>query len=353
MELDISAMIDKVETFIEGGWRTDTCLTVGGMAGTLTFKNVLNAIVKTVDFNKIMIVDGCRDYIGLARRSVPNYLFYQDLFRHMPSPDLIDLVDPMRVRVVFPKEGHILYFNTNMVKNFDVMLVNNAQLIPHEYMKMIKTQFCGKLVLIVDPFEIHAENYAREDYVTDVLSKQSMNIAFARSLFDVETRAIDRKVRCSCEQIKMARRSIGKADTKQYITNSDAVLNEVREKQYRIGAARRNMRFVLKEDYITFLPDQDERLITLGPQTMFSVMSVTKTLLKLRIHSTQSQIWSSISYKPKTGGLYVEPANIISLDQAVHHRFKDVVMVLGEEPMTKRQWYTLLKIANNISIVNF
>lgn len=352
MEIGISEMIDRVEDFIDGGWKTDMNMTIGCIAGTSTFKNVLNACLKSVNFDRILIIDGCRDYIGLLRKPIPNYLFYQDLFRSTPLPDMIELMDPMRVRYIYPRQGYQLNLIQRIFSGFNVMIINNAQLIPNEYMDMIKANFPGKLVMIVDPFEINTEHFSHVHYVTDSLTKQSSNIAYARSLYKVETRATDKKVRCSFEKIKMARRSIGKLDEKQYVTNSPAILEAIREKQYR-SAFRRHMRFISKQPNILFEQDEAYMPLLIGPQTMFSVTSVTKLLLKLRIHSSKAQFWSSITYDQTSSGLLVEPANIISLDQAVHHRFNNVVMVLGEEPMTTRQWYTLLKIGNNISVVDF
>lgn len=353
MEIGISELIDRVETFIEGGMRTESNMTIGCMAGTSGFKMILNAVLKTIDFNQILIADGCRDFIGLLREPVPNYIFYQDMFRHDAVPDLFEIMDPMRVRFVYPKQGYQLRAVTTYLSNYKVMLVNNAQLIPDNYLEILQKYFCGKLILIVDPFEMGMEKFAHVPTVLDSLEKQSKNIAFARSLYQVETRATDRKVKCSFDKVKMRRTSVGKIDDKQYITNSKAVLDTIREKQYKTSTYRKNMKFITKQPNISFVESADHDIITIGPHTMFSISSVTKPLLKLRIHSAKTQFWSSVTYKDTGTGIIVEPANIISLEQARHHRFNNAVMVLGEEPMTTRQWYTLLKLANHISIVDF
>ena len=353
MEIGISEMIDRVEDFVEGGWRTGSNTTFGCMAGTSGFKTILSAVMKTIDFGKILIVDGCRDYIGLLRKPVPNYIFYQDMFWHEAVPDLQDVIDPMKVRFVYPRQGYQLQVVPAYMSGYKAMIVTNAHLIPDMYVEQLKKHFCGKLILIVDPFEIHTEHFQHVPTMLDSLEKQSKNIAFARSLYDVETRATDRKVKCSFDKIKMRRNSIGKIDDKQYITNSKAALEIIREKQLKSPTYRRNMQFITKQQNISFVQSSEGIVIPIGPQTMFSVFSVTKPLLKLRIHSAKTQFWSSVTYDENDTGLFVEPANIISLDQAQHHRFNHAVMVLGEEPMTTRQWYTLLKIANHISIVDF
>lgn len=353
MEIGISELIDRVETFVEGGWQTGSNITFGCMAGTSAFKTILNAIIKTIDFGKILIVDGCRDYVGLLRKPIPNYIFYQDMFRHDALPDLIETMDPMRVRFIYPKQGYQLRVEQRYMVGYKAMLVHNAHLIPYEYIEQLKKYFCGKLILLVDPFEMNTELLGHVPTVTDCLTKQSKNTAFARSLYNVETRATDRKVKCSFEKIKMSRRSIGKIDDKQYITNSNAVLDVIREKQYKSSNYRKNMRFITMQPNITFVQDDNHDIITIGHLTMFSIMSVTKPLMKLRIHSAKNQFWSSITYDQTGTGIFVQPANIITLEQAQHHRFNNAVMVLGEEPMTTRQWYTLLKIANHISIVDF
>lgn len=350
--IEISEMIDLLENHFSPKWGSEQVMVVGGIAGTAIFKHAIHACMKSYDFQHILVVDGCQDYIGLLRKPVHNYIYYMDMFMSEPIPSLEEKMRPFHK---FPMEmlgGYRYHIQENLIYQYKAMIINNAHLIPDEFLSAIHKYFPGVILEIVDPLDLNGIDFHNIPTLYDSLTKQSPLIAMARSMFGIESRAIDRKVRGDFKQVKMSRRSIGKLDANQYVTNSPMILKQIQDKQIQ-SQFRRNQKFIVDSDEIRIVSDQNNCLATIGPKTMLSIMTVSKPLMKLRIHSSAREFYSTLSYRNTQKSMYVKPANILSIDDAIFHRFQSLVVVLGEEPMTNRVWYSLLKIANTITIVNY
>jgi hypothetical protein len=103
--------------------------------------------------------------------------------------------------------------------------VNHAELIPRDYLNALRKTFAGRILFIVDPLDANGIYYNGIPTIVDSLTKQSPLIALARSLYNIDTRAVDRKVKGSFKEIKVSKRSVGKIDINQYITNDDLILS--------------------------------------------------------------------------------------------------------------------------------
>ena len=349
--LEISQMIDLIEDHFSPTWGNQKTMIVGGIVGTAIFKHAIHACMKYYDFNAILTVDGCRDYIGLLRKPMHNYIYYMDLFRTKTIPPIETIGNPFKRHVIEFEEGYVPMIEESYMNKYKAMIIHNAHLIPENMLDAIQKYFSGKILCIVDPLDLYGAEF---DVPTlyDSLSKQTSMVALARSMYDIDTRAIDRKIKCEFKRIKMQKRGIGKIDSNQYITNAPNVLSQIREKQY-ASQFRRNQKIIVKSKSFTMLNDQNGAPITIGPGMMCSISTVSKPLMKLRIHLSTKEFYANLSYHPNRNSLYVQPANIISLEDATLHRFQSIVIVLGEEPMTNRCWYSLMKIANTISVVDY
>lgn len=345
-------MIDLIEDHFSPTWGHTHMMTVGGIAGTDIFQIAMDACMKYHPFCKILVVDGCQDYIGLLRKPVRNYIYYMDLFRSIRIPSIEQQLRPMHKFPMELKSGYQLSLVTSLIEGYDAMIINNAHLIPGVCLNALEQFFNGYILSIIDPLDFNGTDFNPIHTLYDSLRKQSPMIAMARSMFGIDTRAVDRKVRGELKKAKMGKRSIGKIDTNQYVTNSQMILNAIQEKQYHTPF-RRNQKFIVASEELCMMNDQNGTPVVVGPGTMLSIMTVSKPLMKLRIHSSTKQVYTSLSYRYTEKALYVKPANIIMLDEACHHRFQSVIVVLGDEPMTNRLWYSLMKIANTITIVDF
>lgn len=350
--VEISEMIDLLEDHFSPQWGNNQLLVVGGIAGTAIFKHAIHACLKSHDFQHILVVDGCQDYIGLLRKPVYNYIYYMDMFM---SETIQSIEEQMRPFHKFPMEmigGYRYHIRENLIYQYEAMIINNAHLIPNEFLSAIHKYFPGIILEIVDPLDLNGIDFHNIPTLYDSLSKQSPLIAMARSMFGIESRVIDRKIKGDFKHVKMSRRGIGKLDVNQYVTNSPSILKQIQYKQIQ-SQFRRNQKFIVDSDEIRIVSDQNNCLTTIGPKTMLSIMTVSRPLMKLRIHSSSREVYSTLSYTNTRKSLYVKPANILSIDDAIHHRFHSLIVVLGEEPMTNRVWYSLLKIANTITIVDY
>ena len=351
--LEINEMIDMMEDHFSTNWGVrNHMMTVGGVAGTQIFQYAIDAALRYHDISKILIVDGCQDYIGLLRHQMHNYVYYMDLFQTVRIQQIEKQLNPYHE---FPMELPCYYRKTlmdHLINGYDAMIIQNAHLIPPECIQAFDSFFCGKIVCIIDPLDFNGNDFCAIPTLYDSLTKQSPMIALARSMYDIDSRCIDRKVKGDFKRAKMSKRSIGKIDTNQYVTNSPDVLKQIQSKQFH-APYRKNQKFIVATNEITVFKDQNDALINVGPGSMFSIMSVTKPMLRLRLHSSRSQFYSTLSYRHTDMSLYVKPANIISIEDAVHHRFNSLIVVMGDQPMSNRLWYSLLKIANNVTVVDF
>lgn len=350
--IEIRDMIDLIENHVHGTWGTDNTLIVGGVAGTSIFKNTIHACMRYTDFIHILVLDGCRDYIGLLRKPMDNYLYYMDLFRSIHIPSRETLEHPFYKPALKLKERSEIILEETKLIGYDILIIHHAELIPKEYLDVLRNTFHGRILIIVDPLDVNGESYVGVPTITDSLSKQSTLITLARSIWNIDTRSIDRKVKSDFKEVKMSKRSIGKIDTNQYVTNSDWILESVRDKQLHANF-RRNQKFMTMNNDVQFFCDQQGAPITIGQNTMLSISTASKPLMKVRIHSSTRQFYTNLSYTDDGYGLYVKPANILSIKDTLHHRFQSLIVVLGEEPPSSREWYSLMKIANTISFTHY
>jgi hypothetical protein len=281
--LEISQMIDLIEDHFSPKWNEQHSMIVGGVVGTSIFKHAIHACMRYYDFNTILIVDGCQDYLGLLRKPLHNYIYYMELFRSITIPSIEVISNPFKHHVIEFEDGYQYTIEESYMSKYQAMIINNAHLIPENLRDAIIKYFHGKILCIVDPLDMFGTEF-NVPTLHDSLTKQTSMIALARSMFDIDTRAIDRKIKCEFKRIKMYKRGIGKLDSNQYVTNSQNILDQISEKQY-ISQFRRNQKFIVKSKAITMLNDQNGDPITVGPNTMCSISTVSRPLMKLRIHS--------------------------------------------------------------------
>lgn len=352
--INIHQLIDLVQDFMSSDWNLNHILTVGGMCGTSTFKNTINAVITTMNFDQILIIEGCQDSIELSRDSIPNYRYYQSLFYAFPEPDLDYQLHPNKLRVFDQVIGYHLEPLPNALSSHTVCIINNAHLIPDLYLNLIEKIFSGKIIEIVDPFEVGCERFGYVHTVCDSLVTQNMNIAFARSLFGIGTRMIEKKkARFKVDSMKMRRSSIGRLDDKQYVTLNDDLLHIAHEKQKHL-MFRKNMRFIVKQQRIDHIPCND-RTIIIGKDSILHVTNVPMNsyMIRVRLHMSTNQFMTRIFYIENYKDTFVEPANVLRLEDVRKHRFNHLVLMTNGETLDSRQWYTLLKISDHLSIVQF
>lgn len=358
MIIEINEMIDYLEKFFNSSRKEAV---VGGIAGTQIERYVIDAATATTSFPKILVVNGCQDYIGMMKEPLPNVLFWADLFV-MDIVDPLIPYDPWKPKIRNPEAEYVQRVNTRLLSGYDVILIFNTHLIPSCSLKAISDNFSGQIVYVSDPLEYNGREIAWrlgiDDFpvISDHLEKVSPMIALARSVFGFDTRAIDRKVKGTLtEANKIGKRSIGKIDDKQYVTNDYELLKEIQQRQYD-APFRKNQKVMVNENMIDVMLENGVRKATLTANSMLVMQNPTsKPLMKLRLYNSKIIYAADVTYaegvmKPK-GTISVKPANIIHVSRLTHHRFNNVVFVLGDHTH-KTEQYTVLKNSNNVIIVN-
>ena len=77
MIYEINEMIDYLDKFFDNSTKS---IIVGGIAGTQIEKLAISSATRTTPFSKILVVNGCQDYVGLMKEKMSNVVFWADMF---------------------------------------------------------------------------------------------------------------------------------------------------------------------------------------------------------------------------------------------------------------------------------
>lgn len=347
-------MMDIVTEYLSGS--SHQPLYIGAMAGTQVFQHILNIAEHYTNFASMLIVEGIQDIIGLRRESpFTNHIFYAEMFHNK----MIELRKDLSTLEGFfnekPRFSYTPELNTDI--RADIIIINDAHMIPKIYLDQI-LQYCNtKLILIVDPYDINGELYRDVNTVTETLTASSNLIAKARSLYDIETYAVDKRVISVLDTAKMMKRSIGKIDDNQYVTNNDELLQEINYRQS-LGPFKRRQKILVTDNHIITSPtitDDTPRECILVKHSIAYIMGAVKDLpyIKLRPHSYKTCLFGRPTYDQSDDEktIHCKPANILSIYEASYHRFQRIVCVVNEKSLTVRQMYSLLKNTNHLTLI--
>lgn len=343
---EIDQMIMLLDDFM---YNDDLELTVGGMVGTDIFKYVIEAANATYKFDRILIIDGCQDGLGIIKKPISNYIYYMSLF----SNKIIDpptTYNPWLPRLLNPEIQTKLVFNEDMLLHYSIIIINNAELIPIDYINMIRHKSHTKLVIITDPFGINGEYYASRPTIVDSLHKVSLVEAYTRIMYNVESRGIDKKVPGKIvENKKPSKRSIGRIDNTQYITNDKSLCEIIQEKQLK-NKFRKNQSLMINDDKVISIMT-DNGISTIGRNSMCTISSASQdNHVQLRPLYSKDIFSGYVSYdKSSLSLIKVSPANILMTNDARYHHYKNSHIIISDN-LDIREQYTLFKNSINITI---
>lgn len=351
--LQLNELIDALNDFVDDA--VQRRFYIGAMAGCQPFKITIECILAKTEFQNICVIEGCQDYIGMTKASpCNNHFYYADLITEtkVPGKDYGSSYEngflvwnPMQIEY-----KHHIDFDD--IGKFDYIIINDAQLIPPDILGVFQKSYPGKMVVIFDQYEAGAEHFIGFPSIIDTLTKQSAIVALARNIYNVSTRSIDKSVRCSVRESKIQRRSIGKNDGNQYITNDKWLADELWEKQ-RNQPFRKGQRVWVTDTRMNRVRDLDGRLYTITKNTLLVVDSVPVRgkRLKLKVWNTKFVFEAEISYQDelKIGVIRVCPANLIMVDQVRYHKYPNTVL-LANSDLNPRERYVLLKNTHNLVV---
>lgn len=360
MIYEIHQMIDYLDDFFKSSNKETV---VGGIAGTQIEKFVLDAALATTTFGKILVVNGCQDYIGIMKNPVQNVKFWGDLLVQQMVDPLIPY-DPWKPKCLNPEAEYIKMIDTNILRMYEIVIVLNAHLISTDICKAISENFAGQIVYVVDPLEgynarglMFRVGMHDMPVVVDHLEKVSPMIAMARQAVGFDSRAVDYKVKGTFNEIsKLPIRSIGKIDDKMYLTNDFELYNDVTNRQ-REMPFRKNQRVIVNDDIVDAMMVDGERKASLIRGSMLVIENPSdKPLMKLRLYNSKTFYAADVTYahdvmKPK-GAISVMPGNIMNFEEDyIRHRYNHTVLVL-KHPISDRGRYIVFKNSNNVTVVN-
>jgi hypothetical protein len=246
-----------------------------------------------------------------------------------------------------------------ILQNYSVIIINDTHLIPNIYLDAICQNFIGKIICIVDPFDIYGEAYSNVPTVVDSFNKITPINALARETYGIDTRIINKKAKGIISTTKMGIRSIGKIDNKQYITKDPEIIDTVRHKQLRVPI-RKNHKVLVTGDslYESLNSNSVTKHNVVTKNSMIVVDTVqTKPLMRLRIYSSSRTFYGDLVYIDEPFvrhkcNILCKPANILSVDESAYHRYKHSVLVSTDSShFTPRERYSILKNSMNLTIV--
>lgn len=355
MIVEINQMINTIEDFMSNPLAYD--IDIGGCVGSNIFRICMETVTGFLNFQDILIIEGCQDFIEMQPEFIQNHIFYAEAVATVWSNDFIE--HEKLIPSFLRSEPSIETYAINLNK-YQLIIINDAHLIPLKYMNMIRKNFGGKIINIVDPYDYHTEHYSHAPTLVDSLSKLSLTQAYARRIFNIETRAIDKKVICRIRDVgKLPLRSVGKQDKYQYVTPYKPIVDLVKER--RNDGLRRGQKVICRSKFInTYGNDIGNHIFTehsIG--TLQTGKQLSNGLYKVRLHNSKHCIHCDLTMKTNDVKHYetqVESANILTIDDMRFHKFNSVVLVLPEEGtpdyngITGRELYSVLRSTNDLSI---
>mgnify|MGYP003291878928 CR=1 FL=1 len=342
--------IDQMITLLdEFAYNDDLELTVCGMVGTDIFKYVMDSINGVYSFDRILIIDGCQDGLEILKKQIPNYMYYLDLFTNSIVDKPVSY-NPWLPKIMNPEVEITLSFNEDMLLHYSVIVINNAELIPIDKLNMIRKACHVKRIIIADPFGINGEIFSDRPTLIDSLHKVSLIEAYVRVMYNVESRGIDKKVPCKIiENKKPSKRSIGRIDNTQYITNDKSLCEMIQSKQLK-NTFRKNQSVLIDDDKIDVIRT-DTGFKCIGRNSMCIINSTSQNnFVMLRPLYSKTIFKTYISYdKSSLSVMKVSPANILMINDAQYHHYKNTHILIGDN-MSIREQYTMFKNSTNVII---
>lgn len=358
MIVQINEMIDLIDDFYSGDQKE---MVVGGIVGTQINQFVIDCATKNTPFNNILFIEGCQDYIGLMKRPVINVKHWTDLFIEELVPPLTPF-DPWKPRCMQDRPEYVNRLNEGLISGYQKIVVFDAHLIPYDVKKIISEVFNGQIAWVIDPVESRGcMDFEKIPTIVDSLEKLSPIVAMARSMVGIETRSIDTKVRGTVTQIpRMSKRTIGKIDDKQYMTNDYELCHEIQKRQMDMPF-RKNQKVLVSDDLIDMMNENGVRKASIGRNSMLIIENATASpLMKLRLYNSKITYYADIKYREvypvgevlkKRGIINVIPANIMTLNNIIYHKYNHSVLITSGRPISSREKYSVLKNSNNVTIV--
>lgn len=355
--IELNEMIDMLSNFFHN--TSHRMLMIGGIVGSHPLSHVLDVVTEQLNFDNVLILDGCADFAYIPKKFIGNYLPYQYMFADMYVPNVSQPV-PFGVSLWKQSIPTVRTINQQKMNQYEVVIVNNAHLIEMDYLRMIIEASKWKCVLIGDPYDIGGEDFMHAPCIVDCLEKQSPIVGMARKLWDIPTKAIDKHVPGNVMSGKVTRKGIGKSDGRMYICNNLDILEYAHAQQMKQDF-RKGQKFFVTDERIHHVVDEDKeqthvinkncmlvmhRANSLSPIPQQFRLYHSKKIIRLEIeYDTVQHLHNELDYH-----IRVKPGNVLTSKDARYHRYIETVLVCSGEELPKRYLYSAMKNSVNLAI---
>lgn len=352
--ISVETLITNFESFLKND--RDACFVVGEMVGCNVLKYIAQIAASEYGFANILFVSGIQDDVYNGR-TLKNHIYWGSLFDDF-SVDGVVPYDVFKPRIRNPSFTYTQNVVTPYIAPFKFMVIHDAHKIPRQFLDKLTSSFRGKFVLIVDPFDIGGLEWSYAETVTEAYDSVSKVIGFARYLYGVETRNVNKKSRNKVVyDVRISRRSVGRLDESQYVTLDPYLYAATIEKQKQISL-RKNHKIMILSNMMNLKHDPDSDVphaLTYG--TILQVTGIMNKQPKFRLYASKVNmtftcplVYEIDPFRTPRNAILITPANILALDDAVRHKFKDLVFVTTKEfpSVSIRQQYSLLRSGSNV-----
>ena len=350
--IEINEMIDLISRFM----RDSACknLVIGGLVGSHPLSYALDVVTETIDFEDILILEGCADFCYINKPFVKNYIPYYYALKNVYGGSLCDDDIPFS-RTLFQNRIYTKkVVNEDFINKFEFVIINNAHLIDLVYLDEIVKLSKWKCITIVDPFDIYGEHFLYATTIVDTLEKQSPIIGFARKLYGYNT-YIDKNVPGDIKAGKITRRGVGKIDGRMHVCDDSDIVNEANQLQIK-RPFKRGQRLFVTDNRLEEVTDDSKETHIITNTSMIVVeraISVNSIPNYLRIYHSRNIFRGFVKYyDPYSIGsdvydITVKPANVLHINDSIYHRYMNTV-VSQSKGLTKRELYSITKNSVNM-----
>lgn len=355
MIVEINQMINIIEDFMSNEWIKE--IDIGGCVGSNIFRICMETVTGFCNFRDIMIIEGCQDFIEMQNEFLPNHIFYGEMVATGWTNDLREFE---RNYAKFLRSEPSIETLARDMSEYRLIVFNDSHLIPDKYKDIVRNTFPGKIINVVDPYDYDAAHYSHAPTVVDSIHKLSTIQAYARKLFNIDTRAIDKNIICRVREVgRIPVRSVGKQDRNQYVTPYKPIIDFVKSR--RNDSVKRGQTVICRSNFINTYEDKIGMHVFTDKSigTIQTNRQPINSLYKVRLHNSKNCINCDLTMDSENVKHYetlVESASIISIDDMHHHKFNSIVLVLPEDGrtdytgITNRELYSVLRCTNDLAI---
>ena len=357
--LEIYELIDALEDFVESE-RTQV-FDIGEAVGCNLLRTISEVVVQTIPFNRILFVMGSPDAAYAIDR--PNVMYWKWLFNDFLVDGVEDTTNPLwDVNFKSNYKEYVQQLIPDLLVGYDVIIINQAQLIPFEKRDMITKVFSGQIIRIFDPYDMMGEGVDVPIRCVDTFEKLPLTIAYARSLYGIETRCINKRATNRLETgVTIRRNSVGRIDSNQYVTSDFNLMDDCWNRQ-KSSQFRKNQKVYVLDTKMNIVQETEyQHVHSLGMCTLLHIEQGNEDgIIRFHIHSTNAVFDKNLTYTydkftTPSNAIMVAPANVLPVGNTLNsHYFKQIVYVTTKDtPMLSiREQYTMLKQSQNLIIAS-